>query len=174
MEFNWLDEIKDKIDKDRIDKILTNYVYTMRYGRPRDWCGELSPQDSQLLLWAIEYEQRRIIDSSGIYAITVDNYVMYVGQSKNLERRFSQHCAALESLNENKYRILREAEQLGHTIDFVCLDNQVSVSELEMREADFIKYYQPPLNSKIHNTWRVNLQNQHFEDVVKKAHILQL
>ena len=41
-------------------------------------------------------------DVSGVYAITIDNYIVYVGQSKNLYRRCAQHIYNIENAMCNK------------------------------------------------------------------------
>ena len=52
-------------------------------------------------------------ESAGIYAITIDNYVAYVGQSKNIFQRCSQHIYNIENAgfnHEKKYELLLAAK----------------------------------------------------------------
>ena len=59
-------------------------------------------------------------ESAGIYAITIDNYVAYIGQSKNIFQRCSQHIYNIENAgfnHEKKYELLLAAKLGGHKID---------------------------------------------------------
>ena len=88
---------------------------------------------------------------SGIYAITVDGYVAYVGQSKDMQRRCFGHIyRALNKtpLSRKKYRILGDAWINKHAIDCKMLE-RCSESELDAKEKEMLKKYDPPLNTRM-------------------------
>lgn len=86
---------------------------------------------------------------SGIYGILIDNYLVYIGRSKNIQIRWNQHKKGIEKSPEKKYELLREALQCGHTIHFVVLE-YCDNSELKIKEREnILKYECPPLNSEL-------------------------
>lgn len=88
---------------------------------------------------------------SGIYAITVDGYVAYVGQSKDMQRRCFGHIyRALNKtpLSRKKYRILGDAWINKHVVDCKML-GRCGVSELDAKEKEMLKKYDPPLNTRM-------------------------
>lgn len=87
-------------------------------------------------------------ESAGIYAITIDNYVAYVGQSKNIYQRCSQHIYNIENAgfnHEKKYELLLAAKLGGHKIDCHYLE-YYGEAELTEREDYWIEFIMPPLN----------------------------
>ena len=73
---------------------------------------------------------------SGIYCITIDDYIAYVGQSRDLRQRCSQHIYNIENAmcnQEKKYLLLLSAKLGGHKIDCetlaICPEDQLN--ELE-------------------------------------------
>lgn len=91
---------------------------------------------------------KNIKKTSGIYAITLEDFVVYVGQSKDMFQRCSQHIYNTENamLNqEKKYLLLLSAKIGGHDIDYIPLE-YCEESELTSRENFYISSYNPPLN----------------------------
>lgn len=86
--------------------------------------------------------------SSGIYAITIDKRIVYVGQSINVRQRCMNHIYLIENAyfsKEKKYRLLLSAKLGGHDID--CIDLvYCAPTELDSMEDYFIEMYKPPLN----------------------------
>ena len=86
--------------------------------------------------------------ASGIYCITIDDGVVYVGQSKNILERCSQHIYRIENavlIKEQKYLLLLSAKLGGHRVDCHYLeycDNDI----LTEREDYFIDALEPCLN----------------------------
>ena len=92
---------------------------------------------------------------TGIYGITIDNIIVYIGESKNVYDRCCQHIYEIENamLNkEKKYLLLLSAELGGHNIDCVGLDYG-NYNELELKKAQYnlIKLLNTPLNKESPN-----------------------
>lgn len=92
---------------------------------------------------------------TGIYAILVDNLVLYVGQSKNIRERALAHIYAIQesitkiTLGENpgkKYKVLAEAILLGYNLEIVTITNcePEQLCDLEM---EYINEFGAPLNT---------------------------
>ena len=89
-----------------------------------------------------------IKNSSGIYAITIDDYVVYIGQAKNLESRTRGHIRhIINGHKRNKYVLLNSARLLGHKIN-CCVVEECDAGRLNDLETTYINKYCPPLNSK--------------------------
>lgn len=87
-------------------------------------------------------------EKPGIYAITIDNKVAYVGQSENVYNRCSRHIYNIENamLNqEKKYLLLLSAKLGGHYVDCIGLAYG-DEDELRIAEDHFINEYDPMLN----------------------------
>lgn len=85
---------------------------------------------------------------SGIYAITIDNRIVYVGQSKNIYQRCGQHIYNIQNAmfnQEQKYLLLLSAQLGGHSIDCISLE-YVELDQLTDKEDEYIKLYKPCLN----------------------------
>ena len=92
---------------------------------------------------------------TGIYGITIDNIIVYIGESKNVYDRCCQHIYEIENamLNkEKKYLLLLSAKLGGHNIDCVGLDYG-NYNELELKKAQYnlIKLLNTPLNKESPN-----------------------
>lgn len=82
----------------------------------------------------------------GIYCIKLDDQIVYVGRSKNMQARIWQHIKSInDGSNENKYRVLHEARAQGQTIQFDVLE-YTAESRLDERERYYIAKYNPKLN----------------------------
>lgn len=89
-----------------------------------------------------------IQEKPGIYAITIDNCIVYVGQSKNIYQRCSQHIYNVENaiLNqEKKYLLLLAAKLGGHDIDYKYIE-YCDIEDLREREEFHISSTKPILN----------------------------
>ena len=87
-------------------------------------------------------------NKSGIYAITIDNRVAYIGQSNNTRTRCMNHIYLIENgyyAKEKKYSLLLSARLGGHKVDCVniCF---CAVEDLDTVEEHYIRQYKPPLN----------------------------
>lgn len=98
----------------------------------------------------------------GIYRITIDGVIVYIGKSKNMLYRLAEHFVGMKIPKEHKYRILAEAKRRGHRVNFDVLSVASSTlpSEIEEEigkaEGEFIRQYRPPLNTQIpkESDWR--------------------
>ena len=88
-------------------------------------------------------------DRSGIYAIKVDNKILYVGQSKNMRKRIKQHisCIIAENPQERKYQILHNAYANNISITFDVLEYTTGKESLKKAEESWIYIMTPPLNT---------------------------
>ena len=95
---------------------------------------------------------------AGVYAIYIDGVLAYIGQSVNMERRISQHLTHIKNPykvnygQRNKYIVLRNAYDLGHTITFDVIYYATKTEpieiqrEIERKEGVYLRKYKPPLN----------------------------
>ena len=106
-------------------------------------------------------------DVSGVYAITIDNYIVYVGQSKNLYRRCAQHIYNIENAmcnKEKKYLLLLSAKLGGHKVDCELIA-EWDESELNECEDWFIEHANPCLNILTPHG-KQEIKNLKIEDVL--------
>lgn len=103
----------------------------------------------------------------GIYAITVDDCIEYIGQSKDLRRRCMEHIYNIENavLNqEKKYLLLLSAQLGGHKVDCHLLE-RCKDFELLDKENYYIEKYKPILNINT-SSGRRDISNLKIEDVL--------
>ena len=92
---------------------------------------------------------------AGIYCIKVNEKIVYIGKSGNMLRRIAQHYAGIQRQTEKKYAVLAEARRRGHNINFDVLYYAKStryadkLAEIGEKEGEFIRKYQPILNTQI-------------------------
>ena len=91
----------------------------------------------------------------GIYCIKIDQKIVYIGKSTNMLRRVAQHYVGIKTESEKKYQVLAEARRRGHNINFDVLyyaksGNYVKrLVEIGEKEGEYIRQYQPVLNTQI-------------------------
>ena len=94
-------------------------------------------------------------ECAGLYAIYIDEILVYIGKSDNILRRLAQHYVGIKTNSERKYRILAEAKRKGHK---VCLRKIYQAKskrkweieeEIGKKEGEYIRRYLPPLNYQI-------------------------
>lgn len=105
---------------------------------------------------------------AGIYGITVDNVVVYIGQSDNIKRRCGQHIYKTQNgmiVGERKYELLLAAQLGGHKVDCKVLE-YCSEDELLDKETDFITFFQPLLNIQKNKNGK-NVYNLKIDDIIK-------
>ena len=99
---------------------------------------------------------------AGIYKITIDGILVYIGKSTNMLYRLAEHYVAFKISEAHKYRILAEAKQRGHKINFDVMYYAKSKGKAEIEEeigrteGEYIRKYRPPLNTQIpkESNWR--------------------
>lgn len=103
-------------------------------------------------------------DHAGIYCIKVQGKVVYVGQSMNMLYRIAEHILKIRLPDEHKYIILNEAKE-QYNLEFDVLYDAVDdffsdyAQQLNEKEAEYIAFYNPPLNTQIpdgNGGWTVN------------------
>lgn len=107
---------------------------------------------------------------SGIYAITVDNTVVYIGQAKNIYTRCCQHIYNTQNamLNqEKKYLLLLAAQLGGHNIDCIALE-LCDEDMLRLRENTWIDTVKPTLNI-LTPSGKQDIDNLKIEDLLKEV-----
>lgn len=110
-------------------------------------------------------------DKPGVYSITVDNEIVYVGKARNMATRIANHMfmindASLKTEGEKfKYGELRRAIRNDYIVTFDVIyssplssddDNAVIDDDIGPQEAKYINMYMPKLNKQI-----PNLDNYH-------------
>lgn len=101
-------------------------------------------------------------DHAGIYRITIDGIIVYIGKSTNMLWRLAEHYVSMKDPTEHKYRILAEAKRRGHKVNFNKLYDVKSARPVKIKEeigkaeGYFIRKYKPPLNTQIpkEEDWR--------------------
>lgn len=104
----------------------------------------------------------------GIYAITIDDYIVYVGQSINVRQRCMQHIYSVENAGfnqEKKYLLLLSAKLGGHKVDCVGLE-YIRPEQLSEYEANYINKYKPILNIIIPGEHKHEISDLKIEDVL--------
>lgn len=99
---------------------------------------------------------------AGIYKITIDGIIVYIGKSTDMLWRLAEHYVAFRHPEGHKYQILSEAKQKGHAVQFdvICYcsasPHSNIVEELGETEGRCIRLFQPPLNTQIpkESDWR--------------------
>lgn len=98
----------------------------------------------------------------GIYSISIDGQIVYIGKSKNMLKRIAEHRVGVALQSEHKYEILQEAMSHGYNIKFDVLYYAKSkqpallTEELGSKEGEYIRLYRPVLNTQIPkaDNWR--------------------
>lgn len=91
----------------------------------------------------------------GIYSISIDDQLVYIGKSNNMLRRLAQHYVGIKRRTERKYRIMADAQKQGHRISFDVLYYAQKryrsgvEEEIGEKEAEYIRQYHPALNYQI-------------------------
>lgn len=89
----------------------------------------------------------------GIYAITIDNFIVYVGQSRHPRERAEQHIYKMVNAffnKEKKYQLLEAADLCGFKVDVQMIFN-CDVNDLITKERALIGQLMPPLNQDTPN-----------------------
>lgn len=99
----------------------------------------------------------------GIYSISLNGVIVYIGKSNNMLWRVAEHYAAIKQRKQDhKYRLLAEAQRRGYTVKFDVLAYAYSVrkadieEEIGKAEGMLIRQYKPVLNTQIprEENWR--------------------
>lgn len=80
-----------------------------------------------------------------IYCYKVNGTIKYIGQTKNLSARHSQHIKTdpyNKAIHEYNYPLSRAVRKYGEAaIELIVLEDNVAIGDLDMREQYYIKLY---------------------------------
>lgn len=85
---------------------------------------------------------------SGIYSISIDGRVVYIGQSADLHSRAISHRYNILNSQELWYPLMKSFLERGHEISFNVIES-VNPKNLKMKEKDYIFLYQPLFNQQL-------------------------
>lgn len=122
-----------------------------------DWIAIRQKKDELLNQVSDEYK-RDCLNKSGIYSISIEGQLVYIGESKSILDRWIAHkINTLYDFNqkdykEGKYRVLREAYNAGLSIQCNMLEECVDNKDTRLQiEKQWIKKEKPMLNGGKHN-----------------------
>lgn len=101
-------------------------------------------------------------EHAGIYSISIEGQIVYIGKSKNMLMRIAEHTVATRLQTEHKYEIFNEALRHGLNVKFDVLyyaqagQPKALEEELGRKEGEYIRLYRPVLNTQIPkaDNWR--------------------
>lgn len=85
---------------------------------------------------------------SGIYSISIDGRVVYIGQSADLYGRALSHRYNILNSQELWYPLMKNFLERGHEISFNIIES-VNPKNLKQKERDYIFLYQPLFNQQL-------------------------
>ena len=97
---------------------------------------------------------------AGIYSIKIDDILVYIGKSQDLLERVAEHISEIQNIDQhssNKYKVIAQAQRMGHKVSFDILYYSPFTSGNEMlddigfNEGKYIREYLPFLNTQIPN-----------------------
>lgn len=108
---------------------------------------KITPEQAQELL-KDKYEK---YNHPGIYSISINDNLAYIGKSRNMAIRIANHVQEIENNKKsNKYIQLRRAKKAGCRISFDVLEILDLDDELiSKEEAKLIRQFYPPLNMQV-------------------------
>ena len=119
---------------------------------------------------------RKKYNHAGVYVIMIDDIIVYIGKSTDMLKRTAQHLGGIYfDTITHKYKILYEAKEKGHTLQFDVLydspyiNSEATLVDIGYQEALWINELQPPLNYQL-----PKLHNYKSFTVNKKAQVITL
>lgn len=112
--------------------------------------------------------QNGIAAAAGIYAITIEGYIVYVGQSKDIYRRCCEHIYNTQNamfIPEKKYRLLLAAWLGGYSVDCSPLE-YCEEEQLNEREKYWITEINPMLNTYLTPGGKHDVNKYRLGDVI--------
>ncbi len=112
-------------------------------------------------------------DKPGIYSISIEGQLVYIGKSVNCLQRLAAHIINTQENNKgHKYAVFRDALRHNYSISFGMLyqaQSQDIENELGEMEGRYIREYLPCLNTQIPKE-----ENWHKFVINQKAKIISL
>ena len=101
-------------------------------------------------------------EHAGIYSISIDDKLVYIGKSHNMLKRIAQHIVEINRERGKKYIILAENKRHGHSINFDVIyyatnsEYDAITEEIGEKEGELIREFMPMLNthSPDKDNWR--------------------
>ena len=100
---------------------------------------------------------------SGIYSISIDGRVVYIGQSADLHSRAISHRYSILNSQELWYPLIKSFLERGHEISFNVIES-VNPKNLRAKEKDYIFLYQPLFNQQL-STNNQKIPYNYFEAI---------
>ena len=100
---------------------------------------------------------------SGIYSISIDGRVVYIGQSADLHSRAISHRYRILNSQELWYPLIKSFLERGHEISFNVIES-VNPKNLKTKEKDYIFLYQPLFNQQL-STNNQKIPYNYFEAI---------
>ena len=100
---------------------------------------------------------------SGIYSISIDGRVVYIGQSADLHSRAISHRYNILNSQELWYPLMKSFLERGHEISFSVIES-VNPKNLKAKEKDYIFLYQPLFNQQL-STNNQKIPYNYFEAI---------
>ena len=97
---------------------------------------------------------------AGIYSIKIDDILVYIGKSQDLLERVAEHIAEIQNIDQhssNKYKVIAQAQRMGHKVSFDILyyspftSGNEMIDDIGFNEGKYIREYLPFLNTQIPN-----------------------
>ena len=107
--------------------------------------------EREATLTQIDYEKyiEGIDYTPGIYAITINNWIVYIGKAKKMRRRVRGHIRnALTGHTREKYRLLFDAINHNQRVKFIVLKKCLA-NDIDQEEKKILKSYYLPLNTQL-------------------------
>lgn len=137
------------------------------------------PQPWDRVLEELQQDKKAVKKYShgGIYEITINGQLVYIGKSRNMLCRLAQHIFYTQNLSwtkSHKYKIFALAHLMGYEVKFDVLYNSFSLGkkldeEIGQKEAEYINRYHPPLNYQI-----PDINNYHHFTINRTAKTISL
>ena len=112
---------------------------------------------------------------AGIYSISIEGRLVYIGKSTNMLQRIASHLIAIQRETNHKYSILREANENHYQIQFDVMyytkrkREEAIKNDIGKREGYLIRKHKPALNYQIPRE-----DNYKYYTVNKKAKTITL
>ena len=122
----------------------------------------MSYQENMYKCLRKKHALRQKYEHAGIYSISIDDKLVYIGKSHNMLKRIAQHMVGIKNMSEKKYGILAEHQREGRNVVFDVMYYAKSKKykdieeEIGQKEGELIRQYMPMLNTQIpkEDNWR--------------------
>ena len=133
-------------------------------------------EDELAVMEVIRQQVRRKYEGAGIYSISIQGKIVYIGKSTDMEKRIAAHINHIEKQDEGYKYVLLAA--ITEPIVFNVLE-RCEEEQLGQREAFWINQYVPILNYQIpslvdYRKYRINkrakMSIEQFKEYIYEGH----